>query len=181
MYAYCLNNPVCLYDSNGAFARNTYDLQQAGVGNTGAESSNPKNTPPNHPGYKPPKKGNRKAKNPNGEGKGWLDAKGNVWIWDPEMHGGAGWVIQEPGGGHKHAYPGGGVRIHRVDVTLSQEPNIPFPAMPQENLIISYPALQQGSISTTFPQINSGLVIMTVAGSAVFAFLASYLGGIEWL
>lgn len=69
-----------------------------------------KNNPPDHPDFHPPKRGNKKVKNPNGEGNGWLDKDGGVWIWDPSMHGGEGWVIQYPGRRHKHAYLGGHVR-----------------------------------------------------------------------
>lgn len=50
-------------------------------------------------------------KNPNGKGWGWPAKDGGVWMPDPDMHGGEGWTIQYPGGGHSHAYPGG-VRNH---------------------------------------------------------------------
>ena len=59
--------------------------------------------PPNHPLYKPPKKGVRsvkdRVKNPNGPGKGWPAKDGGVWIPDNNMHGGSGWTVQYPGGG----------------------------------------------------------------------------------
>jgi len=72
-----------------------------------------RNSPPDHPDYKPPKKGGgKKVRNPNGEGWGWPAKDGGVWMPDPDMHGGEGWTIQYPGGGHSHAYPSGGVRNH---------------------------------------------------------------------
>jgi len=68
--------------------------------------------PPDHPDFTPPKKGNRKVKNPNGFGYGWEAKDGGVWVWTPGMDGGEGWTIQYPNGNHKHAYPGGGTRSH---------------------------------------------------------------------
>jgi len=69
-----------------------------------------KNPPPEDTGYNPPKKGAKEVKNPNGQGKGWQDKKGNVWVPTPGMHGGEGWTVQYPNGGHHHVYPGGKVR-----------------------------------------------------------------------
>ena len=93
-------------------------------------SKNPKDSPPDHPGFKAPKKGNRKARNPNGQGTGWVDDNGNVWVWTPNMHGGPGWTVQEPDGGHSHAYPGGGTRTHSIGVTKPGQ-LIDFPALPK--------------------------------------------------
>lgn len=109
------------------------------------------------------------------------------------MHGGEGWVIQEPGGGHMHAYPGGGIRTHRMDVIPPQSSNSFFPAIPQESMVTTYPAIHQESLITsfpaseqmaiisTFPQMNSGAVIMIAVGGSVYTYLASHIGGIEWL
>ena len=73
---------------------------------------NEKSTPPDHPNFTPPKKGNRWVKNPNGNGYGWQANDGGVWVWTPNMHGGKGWTVQYPNGKHTHAYPGGGTRTH---------------------------------------------------------------------
>ena len=113
MFAYCCNNPVMMSDPNGD--RSIWDIldEQARIANSIiAATSNPKKDPPDHPGYTPPKKGNKKVKNPNGKGTGWEAKDGGVWVWTPGMHGGDGWTIQYPGGSHSHAYPGGGVRNH---------------------------------------------------------------------
>ena len=114
MFAYCLNNPIMYIDTQGYLPTWTYEIRQVAFDDMMAEKStaNPKDVPPDHPDYKPPKKGPQKKKNPNGKGNGWVDSQGNVWVWDPNMHGGPGWVVQEPGGGHSHAYPGGKVRVH---------------------------------------------------------------------
>ena len=67
--------------------------------------------PPDHPDFESPKKGgNRKVKNPNGSGKGWLSKDGGVWVPTPRMHGGEGWTVQYPNGNHWHAYPDGATR-----------------------------------------------------------------------
>lgn len=67
--------------------------------------------PPDHPDFESPKKGgNRKVKNPNGPGKGWLSKDGGVWVPTPRMHGGEGWTVQYPSGNHWHAYPDGATR-----------------------------------------------------------------------
>ena len=119
MFAYCLNNPVLHIDVQGLRPIKLSKINEVALDGTNGESdgsntsdSNPKDTPPDHPNYKPPKKGPGKVKNPNGKGWGWVDDKGNVWVWTPNMHGGPGWTVQEPDGGHSHAYPGGGVRLH---------------------------------------------------------------------
>ena len=66
-----------------------------------------KKNPPNHPGYEPPKSGARWVPNPNGDGKGWLDKKGRVWV--PDNHDGTHaphWDVQnEKGGGYTAVYP----------------------------------------------------------------------------
>lgn len=114
MFAYCLNNPINYIDTQGL--RST-DIKEVTLGdgtetNNNLSSSNPNKNPPDHPDYKPPKKGPRKKKEPNGPKNGWEDINGDVWVWDNNMHGGPGWVVQEPDGDHWHAYPGGGVRKH---------------------------------------------------------------------
>ena len=65
-----------------------------------------KKFPPNHPDYKVPKGGDRKVKNPNGRGNGWVDRKGDVWI--PTDHKGTHaphWDRQHPDGSHTNVYP----------------------------------------------------------------------------
>ena len=66
-----------------------------------------KNNPPNHPDFNSPKSGNRKVRNPNGRGTGWVDNKGRVWV--PDDHNGTHaphWDRQEPkGGGYTPMYP----------------------------------------------------------------------------
>ena len=74
-------------------------------------------------GYEPPKKPpknadkNGRVPNPNGPGKGWLDANGDVWVptGGKGSHGGEHWDVQTPGRGgrrgkHRNVYPGGHVR-----------------------------------------------------------------------
>ena len=56
-------------------------------------------SPPDHPGYTPPKKfRGEKVKNPNGPGRGWPAKDGGVWMPSPKMDGGEGWIIQYPDG-----------------------------------------------------------------------------------
>lgn len=66
-----------------------------------------KNNPPDHPEYKAPKSGDRKVRNPNGRGIGWIDRNGRVWV--PDDHNGTHaphWDRQEPkGGGYTPVYP----------------------------------------------------------------------------
>ena len=128
LYSYCFNNPVVYVDPDGTCPYNgtaaDFRNLEAGrppmnctcvggnVKNIIQASSDMKKTPPDHPAFKPPKKGNREVKDPNGKGEGWLAKDGGVWVWTPNMHGGDGWTIQYPGGGHSHAYPGGKVRNH---------------------------------------------------------------------
>jgi hypothetical protein len=78
-----------------------------------------RNSPPNHPDFKPPKGGNRKVKNPNGNNKGWLAKDGGVWVWDRDMDGGRGWVVQYPNGNHEHKYYGGGSRSHNASLDVA--------------------------------------------------------------
>lgn len=64
-------------------------------------------------GFKPDKKqGDKLVKNPNGQGKGWLDEKGEVWVpTGDDAHGGPHWDVQnERTGRHRNVYPGGRVR-----------------------------------------------------------------------
>ena len=79
------------------------NVMQAGGGSIG----DLKNNPPDHPEYESPKGGDRKVRNPNGRGTGWVDGKGRVWV--PEDHNGTHaphWDRQEPkGGGYTPVYP----------------------------------------------------------------------------
>ena len=64
-------------------------------------------------GFKPDKKqGDKLVKNPNGQGKGWLDEKGEVWVpTGNDAHGGPHWDVQNARTGrHRNVYPGGKVR-----------------------------------------------------------------------
>ena len=74
-------------------------------------------------GFDPPRKPPRNAdkdgrvKNPNGDGKGWVDAYGDVWVptGGKAAHGGEHWDVQTPGrrgrrGQHRNVYPEGHVR-----------------------------------------------------------------------
>jgi RHS repeat-associated protein len=77
-------------------------------GNSGGSSlEDLKKDSPDHPDYKSPKGGDRKVRNPNGSGSGWIDDKGRVWV--PTDHGGSHaphWDRQEPkGGGYTNVYP----------------------------------------------------------------------------
>ncbi|WP_254070995.1 polymorphic toxin type 37 domain-containing protein [Pedobacter sp. L105] len=59
-----------------------------GSGDVDGKQSLPdmKENPPNVPGYKPPKSGAQKVRNPNGKGIGWVDRDGRVWV--PDDHNG---------------------------------------------------------------------------------------------
>lgn len=65
-------------------------------------------------GYTPPKKWDgKKVRNPNGNGAGWPDAKGDVWVptgSGGDAHGGPHWDVQTPGGKYRNVYPGGKIR-----------------------------------------------------------------------
>ena len=128
LYAYCSNNPICNIDPFGFGLEKVFgiideimelesiteavDKYNNGNKNHVAEAIDKKN-PPNHPDFKPPKKGgNQRVRNPNGQNKGWLSKDGGVWVPDDDMDGGEGWVVQYPNGEHWHAYPGGHVRKH---------------------------------------------------------------------
>ena len=123
MFAYCYSNPVKFIDSWGLLPLLLFEAQPVAFGEEGTppDSTHPKDVPPDHPDFTPPKKGNKKKKNPDGKGWGWVDKDGNIWEWFPDMHGGAGWIIHKPKGGHGHAYPGGGRRNHfdMIPVQLS--------------------------------------------------------------
>ncbi|GAB4035450.1 FG-GAP-like repeat-containing protein [Spirosoma jeollabukense] len=66
-----------------------------------------KKNPPNHPEYESPRGGDRKVRNPNGSGSGWIDKKGRIWV--PDDHKGTHaphWDRQEPkGGNYTPVYP----------------------------------------------------------------------------
>ena len=127
-YAYCNSNPLMFVDPTGLVFEsmvNTFmdktsytmeDQEQIYTNNEIKETDNadqndkndissadslsvhPKDVPPDHPDFKPPKKGNKRVKNPNGKGTGWQSNDGGVWVWTPGMHGGDGWTIQYPDG-----------------------------------------------------------------------------------
>jgi RHS repeat-associated protein len=86
-----------------------------------------KKNPPNTwvPDYVPPKGGARKVPNPNGDGKGWLDKKGLVWV--PEDHKGSHdphWDVQnERTGGYFRVFPS-----VSTPATNSLPVNFPSPA-----------------------------------------------------
>ncbi len=72
----------------------------------GGDLPDMKKNPPKHPDYKSPKGGDRKVRNPNGKGSGWIDGKGRVWV--PTDHKGTHaphWDRELPGGGHENVYP----------------------------------------------------------------------------
>lgn len=132
MFTYCLSNPILFTDDSGARPVVTASLNNETAADRSAsceymrelakskKNGNTDNlniisyidpkSPPDHPKYNPPKGGHKKVRNPNGEGKGWEDKNGNVWVPTPKMHGGEGWTVQKPDGGHYHAYPGGKIR-----------------------------------------------------------------------
>ena len=119
LFTYCINNPVNYFDLTGQKCIcltkrvNTLRHKCESVNDITNISTIDPNAPPDHPDYIPPKKGGgKKVKNPNGPGRGWPSKDGGVWMPDPDMHGGEGWTVQYPGGGHSHAYPGGKVRNH---------------------------------------------------------------------
>ena len=70
-------------------------------------------------GYKPPKKWDgEKVKAPGGNGYGWPDDKGRVWVPTgngSSAHGGPHWDVQYPGKGKKYdnIYPGGKIRTKK--------------------------------------------------------------------
>jgi RHS repeat-associated protein len=73
----------------------------------GANLPDMKKNPPTHPEYESPRGGDRKVRNPNGSGSGWIDNKGRVWV--PENHKGneaPHYDRQDPkGGGYTKIYP----------------------------------------------------------------------------
>ncbi|MCB9741318.1 MAG: hypothetical protein H6740_01715 [Alphaproteobacteria bacterium] len=60
-----------------------------------------------HP-YEPPKSAHQEVA-PNPQGKGYIDANGNVWEWAHDQHGGPHWDVQHPDGSHTNVYPDGEV------------------------------------------------------------------------
>lgn len=66
--------------------------------------------PSSEEGFEDPRGGEDWIPNPNGRGKGWKDADGNVWVptgQGSDAHGGPHWDVQLPGGDHINVYPGG--------------------------------------------------------------------------
>ena len=131
MFAYCGNNPINYVDMDGYLHLRNNEIKPVCIDDDesieGALiAGKHSDEPPDHPDFKPPKKGNRKVKVPNGNRRGWIDSKGNIWVWTPGMHGGDGWTIQYPNGNHGHAYPGGGTRTHCAGVQC-------FWSLPEDN------------------------------------------------
>ena len=158
MFTYCLNNPVTYIDTHGYSACYLIDTIPTCYDQTEAfTSSNPKDSPPDHPNFEAPKKGNLKKRDPNGKGWGWVDKKGNVWKWTPKMHGGEGWTIQQPDGGHSHAYPGGGTRSH-YKATWSNDMQRVFSAHQQSVGMNCIPAGLIAGIA-----LGGSVLIMTIA------------------
>ena len=123
MFAYCNNCPVEFSDNNGWIASRKTDADnrffiEDDEMPISVNITRPGDYPPDSPNFDPPKGGNRKVKNPNGPGKGWLDKHGRIWVWTPNMHGGEGWTIQYPNGGHHHEYPGGHVRYAQLQTEM---------------------------------------------------------------
>ena len=128
MYVYCYNNLINMCDING----NSAILNGALIGLTTTIGSiitasvkvqnnivtiNTNEPPPPETGYKAPKSKSPVKKQPapgskTGE-KGWPDKKGDIWVPDLDMHGGAGWRVHSPNGEHRHVYPNGKIRAHQ--------------------------------------------------------------------
>jgi RHS repeat-associated protein len=93
-----------------------------------------KKNPPSHPNYKSPKKGDRKVRNPNGQGSGWESEDGDVWV--PTDHKGnhaPHWDRQHPDGTHTNVYPsteqmiiGAGVVIGAGIIIITDGAAAPF-------------------------------------------------------
>jgi RHS repeat-associated protein len=69
--------------------------------------------PASNDGYNPPPGGAQWGQSPNGNGWGWVDKDGNVWVPTGQgsaAHGGPHWDVQQQGGGYQNVYPGGNVR-----------------------------------------------------------------------
>ena len=68
--------------------------------------------------YVPPKSSHGQPKKVpaggRGGAKGYEDADGNIWVWNPPgssgAHGGAHWDVQHPDGSHTNVYPDGSIR-----------------------------------------------------------------------
>lgn len=108
---------IAICDGRGG---NSEDFTGINDKNNAAGNLDYKDSPPSSPNFKAPKKGNKRVKNPNGAGNGWEDAEGNVWVWTPGMHGGKGWTVQYPNGGHRHEYPDGHVRYATYGVRYKE-------------------------------------------------------------
>jgi RHS repeat-associated protein len=90
------------------YTDNTKDGEKVDTGGGGKPTlPQMRENPPNVPGFVSPKSGDRKVRNPNGDGTGWLDKKGRVWV--PDDHRGTHaphWDVQdEKGGGYTTVYP----------------------------------------------------------------------------
>lgn len=92
--------------TTGAFIVLFNDLAHELDMQAGGDLPSMRDNPPSHPDYKSPKGGDRKVRNPNGSGSGWIDDKGRVWV--PTDHKGTHaphWDREIPGGGHENVYP----------------------------------------------------------------------------
>lgn len=153
-FAYCENNPVNYSDIFGLqksltpfqmlyILKKTKQLLPVIIayidgGQISADTN--LSNPPDHPNFKSPKGGNRKVKNPNGKGNGWLAKVDGVWVWTPKMHGGKGWIVQYPEGSHSHAYQDGKMRNHFV----SEKPDLKDRIVIAALLVIAIELLADG-------------------------------------
>ena len=103
-------------------------------------------------------------KNPNGKGWGWLAQDGGVWVYTPGMHGGEGWTIQYPKGGHSHAYPGGGIRNHFE---------------PEQSTGKSIVMLFAGAVITVGLLIDNFTGIGAIDDSLIAVSASCFVGGVE--
>ena len=179
IFAYCQNNPVNFYDPSGmtciCLTQRVHPRHKcsSSTGNaTGVVEAIDPDVPPDHPDYTPPKKnGDKKVKNPNGPGRGWPAKDGGVWMPTPNMHGGEGWTVQYPGGGHSHAYPGGKVRNHfQVEQSAGQS----------IIMIFTGAILTVGLIADDFTGFGIADNFLTAASTACFACGVNGLLGKEF-
>jgi RHS repeat-associated protein len=95
-------HPGSVEPTGAVFPEKTPPLPKKG----GMSLDDMKKNPPDHPDYKSPKGGDRKVRNPNGSGSGWIDDKGRVWVpSDNKGNHAPHWDRQIPGGGYDNVYP----------------------------------------------------------------------------
>ena len=85
----------------------------------GKEQYLPKAGP--HPYVAPKQKGNPEVVKT--KGGGYVDADGNVWVWDKSGHGGPHYDVQHPDGTHTNVYPDG--EVHQGKDNFPQRPKSP--------------------------------------------------------